>query len=256
MRAWVCIAMLSAACLCGCALWHSPPAEAIPAPPSPVVNSPSAKSQGVMYSPPWEPSTPPSVLPNPLPVPVVDLDFAWEQIAAVVEEYFKIQHEERVRLVGGILTEGRIDTVPLTASTLLEPWRRDSVTFRDRLLATLQSMRRRAFIRVIPIQSGFLVDLQIEKDLEDLPKPTMDLNGRSTFDQIQGVDRLSNPLPSLATPPGAPLQPAVPTAGWINVGRDVALEQVMLSKIQTRLAPFAAPAYTAPGGNFGIPPGK
>lgn len=208
-----------------------------------------------MYSPPWEPSTPATVLPNPLPVPVVDLDFAWEQIAAVVEEYFKIQHEERVRLVGGILTEGRIDTVPLAASTLLELWRHDSVTFHDRLLATLQSMRRRAFIRVIPVQSGFLVDLQIEKDLEDLPRPSMDRSGRSTFDQIQGVDRTTNPIPSLASPPGVPPIPPIPTAGWINVGRDVALEQVMLSKIQTRLAPFAAPAYTAPGGNYGIPPG-
>ena len=85
-------------------------------------------------------------LPNPLPVPVVDLDFAWEQIVAVVEENFKIQHEERVRLCGDILTEGRIDTVPLTAATLLESWRSDSVTFRDRLISTLQSRRRRCYV--------------------------------------------------------------------------------------------------------------
>ena len=66
-------------------------------------------------------------------MPVVDLDFAWEQIVAVVEENFKIQHEERVRLAGDILTEGRIDTVPLISSTLMEPWRTDILTFRDRL---------------------------------------------------------------------------------------------------------------------------
>ena len=196
-------------------------------------------------------------LANPLPVPVVDLDFAWEQIASVIEENFKIQHEERVRLAGDILTEGRIDTVPLIASTTLEPWRTDSVTFHDRLLSTLQSMRRRCYVRVIPVQGAFLVDLQIMKELEDLPQPTNAVNGMPLFNMLdQGVDRIADPLPSLADPPGIPPRPAVPTAGWIPQGRDVPLEQVMLAKIQARLAPFAAPAFTTPGGTFGIPPTK
>jgi hypothetical protein len=196
------------------------------------------------------------VLPNPLSVPVVDIDFAWEQIVAVVEENFKIQSEQRVRLVGDILTEGRIDTAPLTASTLLEPWRSDSVGFHDRLLNTLQSMRRQAFVRVIPVQGGFLVDLQIDKFLEELPKPIMDQSGFAVFDQFQGVDRTADPLPSLADPPGVPPRPPTPVSGWYKIGRDVPLEQVMLAKIQARLAPFAAPAYTTPGGTFGIPPAR
>ena len=70
-------------------------------------------------------------------------EFAFEQIVAVIEEYFKVQHEEPVRVAGDILTEGRIDTYPEISATLLEPWRGDSVTFHDRLESTLQTYRRR-----------------------------------------------------------------------------------------------------------------
>ena len=88
---------------------------------------------------------------NPLHVPVGDRDVAWEEIISVVQEYFKVQHEEHaIRLVGDILTEGRIDTFPLIGATLLEPWRSDSATFRDKLEATLKTIRRRANLRVIP----------------------------------------------------------------------------------------------------------
>jgi hypothetical protein len=35
-----------------------------------------------------------------------------------VDDYFRIEREERVRLIGGVLTEGRIDTFPITGSTV------------------------------------------------------------------------------------------------------------------------------------------
>jgi hypothetical protein len=255
MRSTCGIAMLVVLAACGCALMPTAPTETVqPAPPQ-VQQGVPASAPGVQFTPLYGAGAPPAPLANPLPVPVVDLDFAWEQIIAVVEENFKIQHEERVRLAGDILTEGRIDTVPLIASTTLEPWRTDSVTFRDRLLSTLQSMRRRCYVRVIPVQRAFLVDLQIVKELEDLPQPTMAVNGMALYNmQNQGVDRVTDPLPSLADPPGVPQRAAAPVAGWIPKGRDIPLEQVMLSKIQSRLAPFAAPAFTTPGGTFGLPP--
>ena len=111
-------------------------------------------------------------------------------------------------------------------------------------------------MRVIPVQGAFLVDLHVDDELEDLPKPIMAVNGLAVFDQIQGVDRTSDPIPSLANPPGVPTRPPPPVAGWIPQGRNIPLEQVMLAKIQSRLAPFAAPAFTTPGGSFGIPPTK
>jgi hypothetical protein len=255
MRSVCGIALLVAVAAWGCAVFPTTPTETIqPAPPQ-VQQGVPVSAAGLQCTPIFGAGQPAVPLANPLPVPVVDLDFAWEQIAAVVEENFKIQHEERVRLAGDILTEGRIDTVPLIASTTLEPWRTDSVTFHDRVLSTLQSMRRRAYIRVIPMQGAFLVDLQVVKELEDLPQPTMAVNGMALFNmRDQGVDRITDSLPSLADPPGVPPRAAAPVAGWIPQGRDVPLEQVMLAKIQSRLAPFAAPAFTTPGGTFGLPP--
>ncbi len=256
MRPIVCISALIALAACGCAPFgSSAPTETIQPIPPQVQQGAPVSAAGVEYTSPFGGSPPAMCLANPLPVPVVDLDFAWEQIVAVVEENFKIQHEERVRLAGDILTEGRIDTVPLISSTLMEPWRTDILTFRDRLESTMQSMRRRCYIRVIPVQGAFLVDLQVIKELEDLPQPTMAVNGLALFNmRDQGVDRVADPLPSLANPPGAPPHPPVPVAGWIPQGRDVRLEQAMLAKIQARLAPFAAPAFTTPGGTFGLPP--
>ena len=34
---------------------------------------------------------------------------------------FKIEREDRVRSINGVLTEGRIDTRPTNSSTILEP---------------------------------------------------------------------------------------------------------------------------------------
>ena len=58
----------------------------------------------------------------------MDRDLVWDQVVDVVDDYFRMQHEERVRLVGDLLTEGRLDTYPRSGSTIFEPWNRDSVT--------------------------------------------------------------------------------------------------------------------------------
>ena len=63
------------------------------------------------------------------------------------------------RLIAGVLTEGRIDTFPLSGSTLLEPWRRDSTRGYEKWHATLQAIRRRATVRVIPTEGGYLLDV-------------------------------------------------------------------------------------------------
>ena len=64
---------------------------------------------------------------NPLFVPVSNQDWAWEQIVDVVDDYFRIERENRVQLVGNVVTEGRIDTFPQVGATWLEPHRPDSV---------------------------------------------------------------------------------------------------------------------------------
>ena len=63
---------------------------------------------------------------NPMLLPVADAECAWETVVDVVDDYFKIEREEPVRVVGDVLTEGRLDTYPKVAATILEPWHADS----------------------------------------------------------------------------------------------------------------------------------
>ncbi|MEX0678054.1 MAG: hypothetical protein WD063_13315 [Pirellulales bacterium] len=184
--------------------------------------------QPARYTPPEFGFGPPLVSPesNPLLVTSMDRDFVWEQVVDVVDDYFRIEHEERVRLVGDLLTEGVLQTYPRTASTIFEPWNQDSVTPYERWQATLQSMRRRAIVRVIPAEGGFLVDVQVYKELEDVPRPesgAVSLANAETLRNDDALVRLTNPLGGQE-----------PTVGWLALGRDTALEQVILAGIQAR----------------------
>lgn len=174
---------------------------------------------------------PPPAIPNPVPVNVADRNFVWDQVVDVVDDYFRIQKEQRVRLVGDLLTEGRIDTYPRSASTIFEPWSKDSVTSYDRWEATLQSLRRIGLVRVIPSPEGFLIDVQVFKELEDVPRPD---TGAVTFSNSAEL-RNDNSLKRVANPIGG----QQPTIGWIPKGRDVVLEQEILAQIQARLAGIA-----------------
>ena len=166
----------------------------------------------------------PSVVENPLFVPAMDREFIWNQCVDAVDDYFHIEREERVRLVAGVLTEGRIDTHPTTGSTLLERWRNDSTRGYEKLHATLQSIRRRASVRVIPTEGGYLIDVHVLKELEDLDKPEHATAGGATL-RHDG---------SLVRQEGAAGRYSV-TLGWIPIGRDLTLEQQILADLQARL---------------------
>jgi hypothetical protein len=176
---------------------------------------------------------PPAAMPNPVVVNVMDRDFVWDQVVDVVDDYFRIQKEERVRLVGDLLTEGRIDTYPRSGATIFEPWNRDSSTPYERWESTLQSIRRTALVRVVPSPGGFLVDVQVYKELEDVPRPE---SGAVTLANSAAL-RNDNSLQRITNPAGG-LQP---TIGWIAQGRDTALEQTILAHIQGRLAGHGPP---------------
>lgn len=158
-------------------------------------------------------------------VAVVDRDWAWEQIVDVVDDYFRIEQERQVQLVGQVLTEGRIDTFPQLGATIVEPHRWDSVGRYNRWENTFQTIRRRATVRVIPDQSGYLIDVTVEKELEDLPQPESATAGAAVF-------RNDGSLPTVREDPVSRtrLSPY-----WIRLGRDRPLEQQMLADIQTRL---------------------
>ena len=55
---------------------------------------------------------------------------------------------------------------------MLEPWQKDSSRGFERRYATLQSIRRRAVVYVKPqVDGGYLVDLAVYKELEDVSQP-------------------------------------------------------------------------------------
>lgn len=167
-------------------------------------------------------------------VPVANRDWTWEQIVDAFDDYFRVERERQVQLVGDVLTEGRIDSYPLIGATVLEPHRGDSVGRYNRWESTLQTIRRRGTVRVIPDAAGYIVDVTVEKDLEDLPQPENATAGAATFRNDSSL-------------PAAPATQASRTrlsGNWIFIGRDPALEQEILGNIKSRLG--AQPILAAP----------
>jgi hypothetical protein len=166
---------------------------------------------------------------NPVFVPVADPQCAWETVVGMVSAYFRIEREEPVRMVGNILTEGSITTAAEVSPTIFEPWRHDTVDPEDRIENTLQSMRRRAVVRVIPAQGGHWVEVTVYKELEDVVRPEHASAGIATFRYDDTFTRVENPILGQQI-----------TQGWIPRGRDASLEQHMIGDLLSRCAQPAA----------------
>jgi len=181
---------------------------------------------------------------NAVVIPPIDAEVVWSRLVDVVDDYFTIDSERRVVFAAGVPTEGRIDTFPQTGATLLEPWRGDSVGFRERLECTLQSIRRRGTIRMQPDPAGWRIEAVVDKELENLPRPMQATTGGATFRNDDSLYRYGTPLPTLGQQVGDQPRPvASPTrnAGWIPLGRDPLLERRMLDTLLARLGVAAVP---------------
>jgi hypothetical protein len=154
---------------------------------------------------------------NSIFIPNEDQEFVWERIVDVVHDYFEIARENRI--------DGIIETRPLVAAGILEPWHKDSVGLDNRLEGTLQSIRRRGFVNVTPAQGGYLVSIEIFKEQEDVVTSPDKSAGNSTFQENRPLQRDLTLVVGDAAP-----------QGWIALGHDQALEDRMLLKIQQRLA--------------------
>ncbi len=194
---------------------------------------------------------------NSAVIPPLDAEVVWGKMVDVADDYFKVQTEQRVVFANGVPTEGRIDTYPQTGATLLEPWRGDSVGFRERLESTLQSIRRRGSMRLIPDPAGWRIETVVVKELENLPRPMRATAGGASFRNDDSLYRYGTPLPTLGQQVGdqpRPVANPTPNLGWIPLGRDPLLEQRMLSNVLAKLgvAPLpqadAAPLPSDPGG--------
>ncbi len=142
----------------------------------------------------------------------------YERVLEAVNDYFEI--------LPGPRYAGQIETKPKTASGYEQPWKYSSPDPRERLLATLQSLRHYAVVRIMPGErGGFKVYVEVYKELEEVALPPGSPRGSATFRDLPTVDRRIE-VTGLTTPT---------TRTWIPVGRDPAYEQVLLRKIQERL---------------------
>ncbi len=134
----------------------------------------------------------------------------------------------RTTIVGGGpagLALARILHVHGIGATVLEPWSDDSVGFGERLESTLQTIRRFAQATIKPAPGGgFVVKVEVFKELEDLSKPDRQAAGRAVFNNDFPVNRTREIIGPVPVP-----------NGWIRLNRDPKLEQVILQRIRDRL---------------------
>ena len=158
-----------------------------------------------------------TVSPNPLVIPTADFELVWNQTIAVVDEYFDIASENRLAR--------KIVTQPVEGATVLEPWRKDSVGFQERLESSLQTIRRFAIVTVVDAPGGgYAVKVEVYKELEDLTKPDRKMGGRDVLNNAFPVNRVRDAI-----------GPIPVSNGWILRGRDHKLEQAILAKLRHAL---------------------
>jgi hypothetical protein len=158
--------------------------------------------------------TPAPPLSNPLRIPAGDFEVVWNKTVAEVNKHFPIASENRLART--------IRTEDILTGTLIEPWTPDAVTFRDRLEATLQTLRKFAVVTIDPAPTGgYLVKVVVYKQLEDMTKPASQPAGRAAFYNDFPVNRTRDVVSTIPTP-----------LGWITVGRDTNLEQTILAEIK------------------------
>ena len=170
-------------------------------------------------------------LPNPIIVQVEDREFFWNTLVDTVDDYFEIASEQRVHLVGNMLTEGHILTKNKLGSNIAEIWQKDSTPGFERWQSTFQPIRRRAEIRISPENVGFAVQVTVYKELEDTDRPEEAAVGKN----------LRRHDGSLVKQQGARLGRPV-QLGWIPKGRDISLEQTILADIGARFHNVQIPA--------------
>src|SRR5690606_24119803 len=92
--------------------------------------------------------------------------------------------------------------------------------------STLQTIRRRAVVRVVPEPDGYLIDLQVVRELEDLPRPEAATAGAATYRNDSSLPIANRGFVSRSDW----------SQDWIMLGRDIPLEQKMLGEMRERLS--------------------
>jgi hypothetical protein len=159
----------------------------------------------------------PAVAGNPIFIPAGNEDAIWERTVDVVHDYFDIARENRI--IGS--QPGVIETRYRIGASLFEPWHRDSYGLDNRTESTLQSIRRKSIVSITPAEGGYLVGVEVFKEIEDLPGIANNTAGGATFNQSSPLRRDLDLVVGQSSP-----------SGWVPRGRDEVLESEILRRLQ------------------------
>jgi len=163
-------------------------------------------------------------VPNPLDLPPAADNFVWSQVVDVVDDYFRIAREQPVQNSAGMVLDGRIETAYRIGGSVFEPWAKDSTPGFERLQSSLQSIRRRAIVNVRPQGAGYSIEVIVQKDLEDTDRSQYATESTASRRHDGTLLRMDNGFDD-----------SPQTLGWIPLGRDVTLEQVILHDVFGRI---------------------
>ena len=139
----------------------------------------------------------------------------FEKVIDVLDDYFELQTPNPY--------DGRIVTKPRVAPGYEQFWKGGNPDPRQRLFATLQSVRQTATVEIrTGERGGYLVYVVVEKELEDVPRPSRATVGAAVFQEAPTVKRQVEVVSPEVTPDRI----------WFKVGRDYAFEQQILRRIR------------------------
>jgi hypothetical protein len=139
----------------------------------------------------------------------------FEKTIDILDDYFELLPPDPY--------DGRIVSKPRIAPGYEQFWKSGNPDARGRLLATFQTIRQTATARIwAGERGGYLVSVEVEKELEDLARPVMSRAGAAVFQEGPTVDRQLE----VVGPDTSADQ------NWFRIGRDYALEQQILRRIR------------------------
>lgn len=139
----------------------------------------------------------------------------FEKCIDVLDDYFEIREANPYA--------GRIVTKPRIAPGYEQLWKSGNPDARERLLATLQTVRQTVTIELrTGERGGYLIYVLVEKELEDLSIPSRARVGNAVFQDSQTVERQVEIVGAVSSA----------ERNWFKVGRDYATEQMLLRRIR------------------------
>jgi hypothetical protein len=139
----------------------------------------------------------------------------FEKTVDILDDYFELLPPDPY--------DGRIVTKPRIAPGYDQFWKPGNPDSRGRLLATLQTIRQSATAEIrAGERGGYLVYVVVDRELEDLARPTQARIGAAVFQDAPTVDRQLEVVGGETTADHA----------WFKVGRDYALEQQILERLR------------------------